>query len=274
LFNLDKGTMGYWQGKTALVTGGSSGLGLAIAEKLAHSCVNVAIVGRDAQRLDAAAAKLRAAAAGDVLTISADVTHPDDVKQMFDVVTARFGKLDLLVNCAGSSARGDVQSTTVDDFRRLMELNFFALVECTRVALPHLLESQGHLVNVGSLASKSASRFMGGYAASKFAVAAYSQQLRLELADRGLHVLLVCPGPIRRDEPRVYEGSEQLPESARQPGAGVKVGKIDPDGLAARILRACERREVEIVVPWKARLLFAISQLSPSCGDWLLKKLT
>jgi short-subunit dehydrogenase len=193
---------------------------------------------------------------------------------MVDVGIARFGNLDVLVNCAGGSARGDVLSTTVEDFRRLMELNFFSLVECTRAALPHLLDNRGHLVNIGSLAAKSASRLMGGYAASKFAVAAYSQQLRLELAEHGLHVLLVCPGPIRRDEPRVYAGSEQLPESARQPGAGVKVGRIEPDWLAARILRACERREVEIVVPWKARVLFALSQVSPSCGDWLLKKWT
>jgi short-subunit dehydrogenase len=266
--------MGYWQRKSALVTGGSSGLGLAVAEKLTQAGANVAIVGRDAERLDTAAARLRAAASSEALTIRADITQPDDVRQMVDVATGRFGKLDLLVNCAGSSARGDVQSTTVENFRQLMELNFFALVECTRAALPHLLESRGHVVNIGSLAAKTASRFMGGYAASKFAVAAYSQQLRLELADRGLHVLLVCPGPIRREEPRIYSASDQLPESARQPGAGVKVGKIDPDWLAARILRACERREVEIVVPWKARLLFAISQLSPSCGDWLLSKMT
>src|SRR5690606_16375908 len=110
--------------------------------------------------------------------------------------------------------------------------------------------------------------------ASKFAVAAYSQQLRLELSDQGLHVLLVCPGPIKRDEPRVYAGQENIPAAARTAGAGVKVGRIDPQWLAKRILRGCERRELEIVVPAKARLLFAIAQLSANWGDWLLRRKT
>jgi short-subunit dehydrogenase len=186
----------------------------------------------------------------------------------------RFGKLDVLVNCAGSSARGDVRSTTVDDFRQLMELNFFAVVSCTRAALPCLLTTNGHVVNIGSLASKAASRFMGGYAASKFAVAAYSQQLRLELSEEGLHVLLVCPGPIARDVDRTYPGSENLPESARGAGAGVRLKRIDPAWLAKRILAACERREPEVVVPWKARLLFALAQLWPKGGDWLVRKMS
>lgn len=266
--------MSYWQGKAAIVTGGSNGLGLMIADRLAQAGADVALVARTADRLEAAANELRTTATGKVLTVRADITQADDVQQMFDVATGQFGKLDLLVNCAGSSARGDVQSTTVEDFRRLMELNFFALVECTRAAMPHLLRSKGHVVNIGSLASKSASRYMGGYAASKFAVAAYSQQLRLELGEQGLHVLLVCPGPIRRDEPRVYAANEHLPPSAQKPGAGVKVGRIEPGWLADRILHACERRKTELVIPRKARLLFAIAQLSPRCGDWLLKKLT
>jgi short-subunit dehydrogenase len=107
-------------------------------------------------------------------------------------------------------------------------------------------------------------------------VAAYSQQLRLELGSEGLHVLLVCPGPIAREDERLYplEGLEDLPDSARRPGAGVKVSAIDPKRLSRAILRACERRQAELVMPGKARLLFAISQLWPSLGDWLVMKKT
>ena len=266
--------MSYWTGKAAIVTGGSSGLGLAIAGALADAGANVAIVGRSSDKLDAASALLRSCGSGEVLPIAGDITRAEDVDRLIASVVAHFGKLDLLVNCAGSSARGDVSSTTVDDFRRLMELNFFALVACTRAALPHLLAAKGHVVNIGSLASKSASRFMGGYAASKFAAAAYSQQLRLELTDQGLHTLLVCPGPIAREDQRVYIGSEHLPEAARKAGAGVKLNRIDPDWLAARILTACEYRQPELVIPRKARLLFALAQLSPKWGDWLLRKMT
>ena len=264
----------FWNGKAAIVTGGSSGLGLAIADALVREGANVAIVARAADRLEAAAALLRVHNQSGVLPISADITRPEDVQRVISSTVERFGKLDALVNCAGSSARGDVLSTSTEDFRRLMELNFLALVECTHAALPDLLKTRGHVVNIGSLASKSASRYMGGYAASKFAVAAYSQQLRLELSEQGLHVLLVCPGPIASETRRFYPCSENLPEAARQAGAGVRVKQIDPAWLATQILKACQQRRQELIVPAKARFLFALSQLSPKWGDWLLRKMT
>jgi short-subunit dehydrogenase len=106
-------------------------------------------------------------------------------------------------------------------------------------------------------------------------VAAYSQQLRLELEPSGLHVLLVCPGPITREEIRQYvPESSNLPASARKPGGGVRVKSIAPEYLAKRILQACERRQPELIIPAKARLLFVLSQLSPRLGDWLVRKMT
>ncbi|HMO84809.1 MAG TPA: SDR family NAD(P)-dependent oxidoreductase, partial [Lacipirellulaceae bacterium] len=141
-----------------------------------------------------------------------------------------------------------------------------------RAAAPHLIARRGHLVNIGSLASKVAPRYLGAYPAGKFAMAAYTQQLRLELGDQGLHVMLVCPGPIRGDRtgPRYDGAGGRVPEAARAPAGGARVSTIDPARLAAAILRGCERRQPELVVPGKARLLFAVSQLSASWGDWLL----
>ena len=132
------------------------------------------------------------------------------------------------------------------------------------------------MVNIGSLAAKSAARWVGAYPATKFAVAAYSQQLRLELGSSGLHVLLVCPGPIKRKNPRLYpfEGLEDLPEIARRPGAGVKTLTLSPQKLAQAILSACQHRRSELIVPTSARLLFAIAQLWPSLADWIVLRLT
>ena len=98
----------------------------------------------------------------------------------------------------------------------------------------------------------------------------------MELGSQGLKVLLVCPGPIARETERLYplEGLEDLPESARRPGAGVKVKKLDPKKLVAAILKASEKGLPELVMPWKARLLFAIQQLFPRLGDWLVQKNT
>jgi uncharacterized protein len=264
--------MGFWQDKVVLVTGGSSGLGRMIADAFAAAGAKLAIVGLEAEAVRAAAAEMRKAG-GDVLDLAANITRQDDVDAMMARTIEHFGRLDVLVNNAGRSMRGKVADTTPEQFRELMELNFIALVRCTRAALPHLLKQRGHVVNIGSLAAKVASRWVGAYPATKFAVAAYSQQLRLELGPEGLHVLLVCPGPVARKDQRLYplEGAEDVPQHARGPGAGVKIPAIPPQKLARRILSACQHGQPELIVPLSARLLFAISQLWPAVGDWLVR---
>jgi short-subunit dehydrogenase len=158
----------------------------------------------------------------------------------------------------------------------LLDLNFLATVRTTQAALPHLVQAHGHVVHIGSLAAKVCSRYLGAYAASKFPLSAYAQQLRLELGPEGLHCLLVCPGPIRREDAgnRYDVEASGLPEEARKPGGGVKLKGIDPEWLAKRILVACERRQAELIVPARAKLLFAIGQLWPAVGDWLVLKMT
>ena len=89
-------------------------------------------------------------------------------------------------------------------------------------------------------------------------------------------MLLVCPGPVKRDNPRLYplKNASGIPDSALMPGGGVKVGKIDPKYLAQKILKKCEKREPELVIPRKARLLFTIAQICPKLGDWIVLKST
>jgi NAD(P)-dependent dehydrogenase (short-subunit alcohol dehydrogenase family) len=272
--------MGYWQGKAAVVTGGSSGLGRAIAAALAAAGARVAIAARGPETLTAAAAEL-SQNGRELLAMPTDITRSDDVDRLFSWALDTFGRLDLLANAAGRSMRRAVLETTPDDFRELMDLNLLGLVRCCRAAAPHLVASGGHLVNIGSLAGKSAARFLGAYPATKFAVSAYTQQLRLELAPKGLHVLLVCPGPIARDvarseSERAARGDDLagLPPSAHLPGGGVRTPVVPPEKLAAAILRACEKRKAELVFPATARLLFAVSQLSPRLGDWIVRRTT
>ena len=265
----------YWNNKKCLVTGASSGLGAVLAGRLVKCGADVALVARDQEKLSACAATL-ADRGGRVRTLVADLTREEDVLRLHDQIKTDWQELDFLCNCAGRSDRGKVLDTAPDDFQQLLEVNFLAAVRTTRAFATMLTKERGHLVNIGSLASKVAPRYMGGYAASKFALAAYSQQLRLELGPEGLHVLLVCPGPIRRDDnqPRYEHRAEDLPDSAMKPAAGARLRGIEPGWLAEKILTACEKRKLELVVPWKVRLLLGLSQFSPSLGDWLLLRAT
>ena len=268
-------SVSYWQDRVVLITGGSAGLGLAMGEAWAAAGAQVVLAARNPERLEQAAESIRQAG-GRAERAPADITDLGQAAALIEQTVARFGRLDCLVNNAGISTRGAVLETSTEDFQKLWELNFLALARCTQLAAPHLIEAKGHLVNIGSLASKTASRYLGAYPASKFAVAAYSQQLRHELNPQGVHVLLVCPGPIARQDAgaRYDQQAENLPEEARKPGGGVKLSGIPPQTLAEKILRACQRRRAELVLPGKAKLLFAISQLSPSWGDWILRKMT
>jgi len=241
---------------------------------LAARRAKIVLVGRREESLHQVAEEF-ATSAADVLTVAADVTSQEDVTRLHQTVTEKFGSVDLLCNCAGRSARQNVLDTPIEEFQQLLDINFLATVRTTQAFSATLLQQRGHVVNIGSLASKVAPRFLAGYPASKFALAAFSQQLRLELGSQGLHVMLVCPGPIHRDDnaPRYEEGID-LPASAQQPGAGAKLRGIDPDWLAEKILRACERRQLELIVPWKVRVLLTLAQLSPRLGDWLLLRAT
>ncbi len=265
----------FWQNKVCVVTGASAGLGLEIAKALAARKARLAIVARREERLTQAAEVLRALGA-EVLPVVCDITQQPEVDQLAESVEEKFGRVDLLCNCAGRSGRKAVLETTPEDFQDMLDVNFLATVRTTRAFAERLMESKGSLVNIGSLASKVAPRFLGAYPASKHALAAYSQQLRMEHGPAGLHVLLVCPGPIRRDDsnPRYEQQSTGLPAEASRPGAGAKLRGIDPSWLAEKILLACEGRKLELVLPAKVRLLTMVSQLSPQLGDWLLRRAT
>lgn len=264
----------YWRDKKVLVTGGSAGFGYDLADRFLNAGALVAIAGRGVERLEAAAASLREKHGRDVLTLLADVSRESDVETSVARVEQEWGGLDALVNNVGRSDRGRLMGVSPEKLQDLWRTNVLSAFLCTQAALPLLRESRGHIVTIGSLASKTAAKYLGGYAMSKFPLTAFAQQLRYELADDGIHVLLVCPGPMKRDDgaERYNDLANDLPNIARQPGAGVKLKLLDPIRLADRVLDATERRLAELVLPGKSRLLFAISQLSPRWGDWILKR--
>ena len=255
--------------KVIVITGGTAGIGKALANASQQAGAQTIVIARNAQRLQQLTEESRGALTG----IQGDVTDDASIQQAIEQILAEFGRIDVWVNNVGKSCRGEAQSTEVDKFREFFDINFLTAVRCTNLVLEYLKRSKGTLVNIGSLASKTGGFFMGPYPASKFPLAAYSHQLRLELETDGVHVLLVCPGPVARDDdsPR-YHMDESLPQSASLPAGGVKITRLCPDKLAHKILKAIAGKKRELILPKSAKWLFAISQLSPRFGDWIIKR--
>ena len=258
-----------WTNKVITITGGSAGLGLTIARAFWTKGATIALVARDEQKLADAA---REFAGERVVTVTADITDENMASAAMKQVVKLAGRMDVLVNNVGKSVRIDLLKTSLDDYRHLMEVNFLSAVSCTYASLEALTKSSGHVVNIGSLSSKTAWPFLAPYTTSKFALGAFTHHLRLE-GPPEVHYMLVCPGPIKRDDAgiRYDEQTKDLPESARKPGAGARVKGMEPERLAEIIMRGCEKRKLEWM-PLKYRVVLMANALSPQLGDWYLKR--
>ncbi|MGB7326279.1 MAG: SDR family oxidoreductase [Rubripirellula sp.] len=270
------------QTPVALVTGSTAGLGLHIASALVRKGYRVVIVGRDAERLEIARRQIESSpnqtrADGSVVGYLADVTDPKSVSELFAMVTSQFTRLDVLVNTVGTSDRGLIENLTTERLEQLVTQNVVSALLCSQAATRPLEKTGGVIVNIGSLASKVGARYIGGYAIAKHALAGMTAQMRLELKPRGVHVALVSPGPIRRDDAgtRYQQNLDaNLPEQAAKPGGGARLKGLPPERVADAVVRCIHRRSPDVVLPGYLRPLIAIGHAMPRLGDWLLLKFT
>ncbi len=221
-------------GRVALVTGASSGIGKATAAALAAAGAKVAIAARRADRLEALAARIETAG-GMALRIEADVTSNDDVTAMIGKVVAEWGRLDILVNNAGVMLLSPVAEATLDDWRRMVELNLLALMGVTKAALPHLRAAKGHIVNVSSVAGRVANPGASGYAATKFGVIGFSESLRREVYADKVRVTVIEPGLVRT------ELGDHITNAASKAGLDQRLATMEAltaEDVAASILYA------------------------------------
>jgi len=205
-------------GTVALVTGASSGIGHATAVALAEAGASLAVSARRRDRLEELAGQI----GGDVLVLETDVTDEAQVRSMIDRTVAHFGRLDTLVNNAGVMLLGPIVDAPVEEWRRMVELNLLGLLYATHAALPHLLAAAesdprrvADIVNVSSVAGRSARSGSGVYNATKFGVGAFSESLRQEVTQRHVRVSLVEPGAvatelISHNRPGVIEGLQAM----------------------------------------------------------------
>lgn len=236
-----------FQDKTVVVTGASSGIGRALALRLADQGAWIALAARDAQRLDALAEECRRRG-GKAIAGPTDVTDEAQCKALVERAVAEFGRLDMLINNAGIGATGlleELPDLTV--FKQVMDVNFYGTVYCTYYAMKHLKQTQGRIVNISSLGGKSPLPYNTNYIASKYAVHGFSDSLRMELAKTGASVTVICPYWV------VSEFHERLMDKDGAPrgpkGRAIYTPKtMTADQCAAITLKAAARRKREVLM--------------------------
>jgi short-subunit dehydrogenase len=251
-------------GIRAIVTGASSGIGFEIAKQLVAGGGNVVCVARRQDRLDALIAEVTTAHGPNrIIGVTGDLTVEAIRTQAIQTAQERFGGLDLLVNNAGVGAMGPFESSDPKRVRTVMEVNFFALVEMTRAALPLLHKGRKPMiVNISSILGHRGVPHNSEYCASKFAVHGFSEALRSELAAEGIDVLIVSPGTT---ETEFFDSVVEKTGAPRWPRhAGVTAAQV-----ARETIRAITRGSHEIIPYRWGKVLVALNRLSP----WLVDKL-
>ena len=179
--------------KVIIITGGSSGIGRALAEKFGREGSKLVITGRRKEQLEDVASDLRQHGI-DVIPVVADASIEDDCAHVVDIAVREYGKIDVLINNAGISMRALFEDLQLEVFKKVMDVNFYGLVNTTKYALPYILRSQGSIVGISSVNGRRATPARSAYSASKFAMIGFLESLRSEMLGRGVHVLTACPG--------------------------------------------------------------------------------
>lgn len=220
-------------GKVALVTGGNSGIGLAVARRFAEEGARVFITGRREAQLAEAVALI----GGQAEAIQGDITRTDDLARLFDTLGTRAGRLDILVNSSGVSEPASLEETTEEHIDRAFNLNVRAMVLTVQHAV-RLMGEGGSIVLVGSVAGAIANPGYGSYSASKAAVRSYARTWNSELAPRGIRVNTLSPGPT--DTPMFDQASDEVRQTLTARIPAKRLGHPEEVAAAALFLASDE----------------------------------
>jgi 3-dehydrosphinganine reductase len=260
----------YQKPNSMLITGGSSGIGKAIASEAVRQGIRVFLVARDQHKLDATISELQALKEGcQVAAISASVTDSAAIESAVHAAESAHGPIDLLVNSAGMALPGYFQDLTLEHFSQQIEINYLGTVRVIKAVLPSMkARGQGWIANVSSLAGVKGVFGYTAYCGSKFAVTGFSEALRAELYRYGIGVSLVCPPDTRT--PGLELEDEMKPiETKRISDSGVV---LEPEEVANALWTGLARSRFLIVPGRNARLLYDANRFAPSLIDWMLRR--
>lgn len=233
-----------WQGKVALITGASSGIGASVARRLAAEGLTVVLAARRLERLQALAAEITAGG-GTVRVIQADLAQEAARLEVYRQVTAQCGCPNVLVNNAGLAYYGYTDVMPWESARQMIEVNVTAAVHFTRLFLPGMLgRGAGRIINVGSVNGIMPSQGTAIYSGSKAFLSAFTTALYRELRGSGVQVSVVCPGPVATE---IFDTSEKITNGFRIPAEG---SAIAPAAVADCVWSLLRRPRRYAIVPW------------------------
>ena len=256
----------YFKDKVVVVTGGTDGIGRALVEELIKDGAKVSTCGRNHDKLYRLQTEFASAA---LHTMVADVSSENDCRRFIEMTAKIYGGVDVLINNAGISMRAELQDASVEVIRKVMDINFFGSVYCTKYALPSVIERKGTIVGVSSIAGYRGLPGRSGYSASKYALQGWLEAIRTELLDSGVNVMWVCPG---------FTTSNIRNAALNKEGEAQGESPLDEDKMmtaqecAKRILSAIEKRKRTIVMTFQGKQTVFLNKFFPSLADKFVRK--
>ena len=252
-------------GQSVLITGGSRGLGLALAEEFARQGCSLILTARDEAELQRARERI-AKLGATVHTIVCDISQPDHLQRMMDEATRQSGFIDILVNNAGVMAVGPLESQTIEDFQQAMDTMFWGPVRSTLATLPAMIQRRhGRIVNISSIGGKVSIPHLLPYSCAKFAVTGFSEGLHAEVKKYGVHVLTVVPGLMRTGSHlnAEFKGKHEQEYGWFALSGTNPLTSISAQRAARQIVAATRRNQAELIVGLPAKILAYKHGLAP-----------
>lgn len=247
--------------KVAVITGGSSGIGKALVLKYASEGYAVVFTGQNSERMDQVIAELEGKPH---LALTLNAAEKADNQSMIEQTIKEYGRIDVLVCNAGISMRALFEDVDLDVFETLMNINFYGAVYATKYALPHLLKSKGEIIAISSINGWRSTPARSAYSSSKFAMQGFFEALRTEVMNRGVHVLVVCPGFTSsniRNSALTADGKRQG-ESPRN-----EQKMMSSEEVAERTFNAAKRKKRDLVLTFQGKMAVLLNKIIPSRLD-------
>lgn len=249
--------------KVVIITGASSGIGEAIAWEFAKNGSKVVLAARSEENLSMVTSKIRELGY-EAFYVKTDVSKEEDCRNLISKTVERYGKINILVNNAGISMRARFDDVDLKVLHRLMDVNFWGTVYCTKYALPYLLDQKGSLVGVSSVAGFHGLPGRTGYSASKFAMHGFLETIRIENLKKGLHVMVIAPG-FTATEIRKHALTAKGTEQGESPLDEKSL--VTPEYVAKWVLKGIRKKKRNKLLTWYGRLTALFQRIVPDLVD-------